>query len=117
MPQWLEDGTNGLTNDFRALLADLANDLRYLDDRIADLDERIEASVKKDPVAQRSLELRGVGPLTASALAGALGDGRAFSKGPGNGGIDQMLDSLLALSLQTGIVLCWSRVFDLYFKF
>ncbi len=28
-----------------------------------------------------SLALRGVGPLTASALAGALGDGKAFSKG------------------------------------
>jgi len=81
LPQWLEDGENCLTDDFRALLADLADDLRYLDDRIADLDERIEASVKKDPVARRLLELRGVGPLTASALAGALGDGRSFSKG------------------------------------
>ena len=81
LPQWLEDAENGLTNDFRALLADLADDLRHLDDRITDLDERIEASVKKDPVARRLLELRGVGPLTASALAGALGDGKSFSKG------------------------------------
>ena len=81
LPRWLEDGENGLTEDFRVLLADLADDLRYLDDRIAGLDQRIEASVKKDPVARRLLELRGVGPLTASALAGALGDGGAFSKG------------------------------------
>jgi len=63
------------------LLDDLADDLRHLDGRIADLDERIETSVMKDPVARRLLELRGVGPLTASALAGALGDGKAFSKG------------------------------------
>lgn len=70
-----------MTEDFRVLLADLADDLRYLDDRIAGLDQTIEASVKKDPVARRLLELRGVGPLTASALAGALGDGGAFSKG------------------------------------
>ena len=81
VPRWLEDAENGLTDDFRVLLADLADDLRHLDDRIADLDERIEASVKNDPVARRLLELRGVGPLTASALAGALGDGTAFSKG------------------------------------
>ena len=81
LPQWLEDGENGLTDNFRALLSDLADDLGYLDDRIAGLDERIAASVKADPVAQRLLELRGVGPLTASALAGALGDGRSFSKG------------------------------------
>ena len=77
MPRWLEDGENGLTDVFRTLLADLADDLRHLDDQIAALDERIEASVKKNPVARRLLELRGVGPLTASALAGALGDGRA----------------------------------------
>jgi transposase len=81
LPQWLEDSENGLTDNFRALLADLADDLRYLDDRLADLDEKIEASVKDDPMARRLLELRGVGPLTASALAGALGDGRSFSKG------------------------------------
>ena len=31
--------------------------------------------------AQRLLALRGVGPLTASALAGALGDGTSFRKG------------------------------------
>ena len=81
LPLWLEDADNGLTHDFRALLADLADDLRHLDNRISALDERIAASVKKDPVARRLLELRGVGPLTASALAGALGDGSAFSKG------------------------------------
>jgi|SRR5210317_993823 transposase len=81
LPQWLEDAENGLTDGFRALLADLAADLRYLDDRITHLDQRIEASVKKDPVARRLLELRGIGPLTASALAGALGDGSAFPKG------------------------------------
>lgn len=81
LPQWLEDADNGLTDDFRALLASLSDDLCYLDQRIADLDERIEASVKNDPVARRLLELRGVGPLTASALSGALGDGRSFAKG------------------------------------
>lgn len=81
LPQWLEDAENGLTEAFRALLAGLAEDLRYLDDRIDALDQRITASVKQDPIAQRLLELRGVGPLTASALAGALGDGEAFSKG------------------------------------
>ncbi|WP_027951098.1 IS110 family transposase [Haliea salexigens] len=81
LPQWLEDAENGLTDDFRALLFDLAEDLRQLDRRIANLDDRITQTVKTEPVARRLLELRGVGPLTASALAGALGDGRAFGKG------------------------------------
>jgi transposase len=81
LPEWLEDAENGLTDEFRVLLANLAEDLRQLDDRIVDLDEWIAQSVCKDPVAQRLMKLRGIGPLTASALSGALGDGRAFSKG------------------------------------
>ena len=81
LPIWLEDAENGLTDAFRTLLADLATDLRHLDERIDSLDKLIERSVKDDPMARRLLELRGVGLLTASALAGALGDGKAFSKG------------------------------------
>ncbi len=81
LPDWLEDANNGLTMEFRVLLADLAADLRQLDDRVDSLDQRIAQCVKNDPVARRLLELRGVGPLTASALSGALGDGKAFSKG------------------------------------
>ncbi len=81
LPDWLEEAGNGLTAAFRVLLADLSADLRHLDDRIVSLDERIAHGVKDDPMASRLLELRGVGPLTASALASALGDGKAFSKG------------------------------------
>jgi len=81
LPDWLEDAENGLTEYFRTLLADLARDLRQLDDRVAGLDLQIAQSVKNDPVAKQLMELRGVGLLTASALSGALGDGKAFSKG------------------------------------
>lgn len=81
LPRWLEDAENGLTDEFRVLLADLAENLRRVDDRIATLDGWIVRCVGKDPVAQRLLKVRGVGPLTASALSIALGDGRAFSKG------------------------------------
>ncbi len=81
LPGWLEDAENGLSGKFLVLLAELAADLRYLDDRIDSLDKRIAQRVKEDPLARRLLELRGVGPLTANALAGVLGDGKAFSKG------------------------------------
>jgi transposase len=77
----LEDGENGLTDAFRALLNGLAEDLRFLDDRIAALDEGIAQGVQDDPVAHRLLAIRGVGPLTASALSAALGDGQAFRRG------------------------------------
>ena len=81
LPWWLEDVENGLAGEFRVLLAGLAADLRQLDDRITGLDAWIAQCVKRDPTAQRLMELRGIGPLTASALSGALGDGSAFSKG------------------------------------
>ncbi|MET4161718.1 transposase [Marinobacterium sp. MBR-111] len=81
VPDWLEDAENGLTDSFRVLLSGLAEDLRYLDTRIKALDERITESAKEDPVAKRLMTLRGVGPLTASALSGALGDGKAFRRG------------------------------------
>jgi transposase len=81
LPEWLEDAENELTDEFRVLLADLGADLRQLDDRVTHLDEWIAQCVRRDPVAQRLLNLRGIGPLTASALSGALGDGTAFTKG------------------------------------
>lgn len=81
LPDWLEDAENGLTDAFRVLLAGLAEDLHHLDERIQCLDARIAQSVNEDPVARRFLALRGVGPFTASALAGAFGDGQGFSKG------------------------------------
>src|SRR5699024_8236071 len=81
IPEWLEDAENGLSELFRILLADLGDDLRRLDDRIQSLDDQISQNAQADPIARRLLQLRGVGPLTASALAGALGDGQAFSKG------------------------------------
>ena len=81
LPKWLEDAENGLSELFRTLLNSLAEDLRYLDDRIKSLDENITENVQqKDPVAQSLDDVAWVGPLTASALSGALGDGRAFLK-------------------------------------
>lgn len=37
--------------------------------------------VKEDPQARRLMQLRGVGPITATALSAALGDGNDFKKG------------------------------------
>lgn len=81
LPDWLEDAENGLSGRFRRLLVGLADDLRTLDTRIADLDEEIAAIADSDPAVQRLLELRGVGPITATALVAALGSGEAFRRG------------------------------------
>ena len=81
IPEWLEDAENELTITFRTQLAMLYEDLKYLHDRVGALDESIAIEVKEDPVARGLMQLRGVGPLTASALSGALGDAKGFKKG------------------------------------
>jgi transposase len=81
LPDWLEDAENGLSDRFRRLLAGLWNDLRSLDARIAELDAEMAAIVEDTPAAQRLLELRGVGPIIATALVAALGSGQSFRRG------------------------------------
>lgn len=81
LPLWLEDASNGLSDHFRRLLAELANDLRYLDNRVEQLTTAIEKHANTDPVARRLMTLRGIGPITASALAGVLGDGTIYQRG------------------------------------
>ena len=81
LPRWLEDADNGLTSRFRALLNGLWEDLTHLDKRLAALDQEIEDIAKNDPMAKRLQQLRGVGPLVATALLATVGNGDQFSKG------------------------------------
>lgn len=81
LPWLLEDGETGLTSDFRVLLKGLQEDLQALDERVAVLDKRIQTQANSDPVAKRLLEIPGIGPMTATALISAVGDGKQFKKG------------------------------------
>jgi len=81
IPCWLEDAENALTGMMRELVHELWNDLIQFDERIDKLNKQIAQSVKEDPVAQKLSTIKGIGPLGASALAVALGDGSAFKNG------------------------------------
>ncbi len=81
IPGWLEDADNGLTDDFRALLNDLWEDLQRLQARLSDLDRHIKALARSNPVTQRLQQLRGVGPLVATALVATVGDAAQYRKG------------------------------------
>ena len=81
IPTWLEDEENGLTARFRRLLAGLQAHLVSLDHRVAELDAEIAAIAKTDPAAQRLQQLRGVGPVIATALVAAVGNGAQFANG------------------------------------
>lgn len=81
IPELLEDGDNGLSFDFRQLLAELHDELRMLQASIDTLTRRIEHAVRHDRQGRRLLEIPGVGPLTASALIAAVGEARQFRNG------------------------------------
>lgn len=81
IPCWLEDLDNGLTIRFRRLLDGLWGDLRTLDKRVNELDSEIAAIATSEPAAVRLQQLRGVGPVIATALVVALGDARQFTNG------------------------------------
>ncbi len=81
LPCWLEDPENGLSGRFRRLLHGLWGDLRALDDRVSELDRDIAGIAQSDPVAKRLQQLRGVGPMIATALVAAVGNGEQFANG------------------------------------
>jgi transposase len=76
-----QDAQNGLSARFRRLLNALWCDLRTLDERVAELDREIALIAQSDPAAQRLQQLRGVGPIIATALVAAVGDGAQFANG------------------------------------
>ena len=81
LPEILEEAENRLQEDFRLLLTGLRDDLVYLDERIKTEDKAIETLANTHASARRLQQLRGVGPLVATALIAALGDGRQFRNG------------------------------------
>jgi len=81
VPLWLGDEENGLTSRFRRLLTGTWGDLRALDARIKELDHEVEQIAQTDPLANRLMQLRGVGPVTATTLVATVGDGSQFKNG------------------------------------
>jgi len=81
MAHWLEDADNGLSVRFRRLLHGLRADLMALDERVGELNEEIASIARADPLAQRLQQLRGVGPMIATALVATVGDVRQFANG------------------------------------
>jgi len=81
LPRWLEDQASGLSAAFRRLLEGLREDLAQLDERVKELDREIERLAQSDPTAKRLMQLRGVGPITATALVATVGNARQFANG------------------------------------
>ena len=81
IPRWMKDWENGLSERFRRLLGGLWKDLLAIDERVEELDREIEQIARQDPVAVRLQQLRGIGPVTATALLTTVGDASQFANG------------------------------------
>jgi transposase len=81
LPRILEDAELPLSGSFRLLLAQLKLELEQLSARIDPLDAVILKRAKEDDACQRLTAIPGVGPVTATALIAAVGNGSAFQRG------------------------------------
>jgi transposase len=80
-PQVVHDPMLGLSARFSRLLQQLRDEWRLLDEAIDDADQEIRTLAREDEVCERLMQVPGIGPLTATALVAAVGNGAAFAKG------------------------------------
>jgi transposase len=81
LPGTLEDPENGLSGALRMLLAQLQSELRQLQSQIDEADALIMKAAGEHEACGRLMAIPGVGPLTATAVVAAIGNGAEFRKG------------------------------------
>lgn len=81
LPEVLEDADNGLSPIARELIAEWADELRQLDDKIHAAQERQKLLVRDNPAAEALREIPGFGPAVSAIVLSAVGDARQFTNG------------------------------------
>lgn len=81
LPEILEDGENGLCALMRENLHGLWDELVQIDERLQGLDRQLTLQARSDERIARLQQIPGVGPVSASAVVAAVGDGRQFKNG------------------------------------
>jgi transposase len=81
LPGILSSDSGTLSPRMVRLIADLAEDWRRLDERIAVVSTEIEALAEQDGPCQRLMTVPGIGPIISSAVVAAIGDGAGFRQG------------------------------------
>jgi transposase len=76
----IADEENDLTPTMRRLLNELREELGALEVRIAAVSREIEATAAANDAARRLTTIPGIGPLGATAIVAAIGEGRQFRK-------------------------------------
>jgi transposase len=81
LPGILEDADAKLSGTLRLLLAQLKLELDQLALRLEEAEALIEQTVQDSESCQRLVQIPGIGPVTATAVISAIGNGAAFRKG------------------------------------
>ena len=110
LPDILEASERPLSDFLRPRIAQLYEQLREYDARIQGYDRQLDAVCEQEAACQRLLAVEGIGPVVATALVGAFGDGKPFSSarqlsaalGTGTGAIRNGREGSIAGPQQTG---------------
>jgi len=81
LPGILEDADAKLSGTLRLLLAQLKLELDQTALRLQEAEALIEQTVQENEACQRLVKVPGIGPVTATAVIAAIGNGAAFRKG------------------------------------
>jgi transposase len=83
LPQILEDPNANLSGPLRMLLAQLQQELQQLQSQIDEVDLVIMKAASEHEACQRLMSIPGIGPVIATAIVSAIGNGTEFRRGRG----------------------------------
>jgi transposase len=81
LPELLAKRIDVLSPRMIRIIEDLSGDWRHLDGRIEQITEEIEVLARDTEGCRQLMTVPGVGPIMASAMVAAIGNGAAFAKG------------------------------------
>jgi transposase len=81
VPEIIEDGENDLPGSFRLLLQRLVDHLKELARQVGELEVEIQLRHRQSTASQKLAKIRGIGPITATAMVASVGDARNFKNG------------------------------------
>ncbi|KRB74239.1 hypothetical protein ASE07_26695 [Noviherbaspirillum sp. Root189] len=81
MPRILEESGDDLSSLARSVFTDLYQRLVEVDAAIARYDQRVQQIFSSCSIFRKIEQVRGVGPLIATAIVAAAGDGKEFKRG------------------------------------
>ena len=80
LPAVLEDAEINLSGTLRFMLAQLLSELRQLTSQIVEIDQTRQRGADEQEACQRLMAIPGIGPITATAIVAAIGNGAEFRK-------------------------------------